>query len=72
MQPVPARVALLTCVPGLQTVAYGDGTEVTMSSTTTERELDPFSVAIPRTDITVAATAVCGGPGTKHLCLPAP
>jgi len=29
-----------------------------MSSTTTERELDPFSVAIPRTDITVAATAV--------------
>jgi hypothetical protein len=28
-----------------------------MSSTTTERELDPFSGAIPRTDITIATTA---------------
>ena len=28
-----------------------------MSSTTTERELDPFSEAIPRTDVTIATTA---------------
>ena len=28
-----------------------------MSSTTTERELDPLSGAIPRTDITIATTA---------------
>ena len=32
-----------------------------MSSTTTERELDPFSGAIPRTDITIATTAGRGG-----------
>ena len=41
-RPVPASVALPTCVPPHETVACGHGDDL-MSSTTTERELDRFS-----------------------------
>jgi hypothetical protein len=63
-RPVPAWVALRTCVPvtlnGSVRQRHGDDL---MSSTTTERELDQFTGAIPRTDTTIATTA---GHGTGH------
>src|ERR1700719_1881559 len=38
-----------------------------MSSTTTERELDPFSGEIPRTDITIATTTAGRGDRAQNI-----